>query len=196
MSQRRNVLKLDDPDETNSWLTQHLPNRVCAAWVRLPEMKGEWRCKQERQLGPADFANVGPNEVWCICRAVEHGRKAAMRWLIEFVGIDFDDKTGKPGRPKRCDKDVSIQSFVAKGSELDLQIALDISNPSPEACILADVWKGCTQSSVHSTFGTNHPPEDPAALAKAFSIIVEHLQAKLYGPRDGKRFSEIVREQQ
>src|ERR1039458_10650433 len=88
-----------------------------------------------------------------------------MRWLIEFVGIVFDDKTRKPIRPKRRKDDVSIQSFVAKGSGLDLQVTLDPANPSREARILADVWKGFTQSSVHSTFRTNHPPEDPPALS-------------------------------
>ena len=199
MNKKGNVLTLD-VNEQDSWLIRHLPNRVGAAWVRLPGIEGEWKCKQERELGPMDFAKVDRNEVdrnevWCICRAVEHGRKAAMRWLIEFVGIVFDDKTRKPIRPKRRKDDVSIQSFVAKGSGLDLQVTLDPANPSREARILADVWKGCTQSSVHSTFRTNHPPEDPPALAKAFPIIVEHLQAKLYEPK-GRRLRNIVGEQQ
>lgn len=194
MSKQGNGLTLD-VNEQDCWLNQHLPNRVCAAWVRLPGLKGEWKCTQERQLGPGDFANGDPNEVWCICRAVEHGRKAAMRWLIEFVGIVFDDRSKDPIRPIRRNKDVSIQSFVAKGSGLELEVILDRANPSPEARILAEVWKGCTQSSVHSTFRTNHPPEDPAALSKAFRIIVKHLQAKLYEPK-GKRLREIVRVQQ
>ncbi|MEK7684899.1 MAG: hypothetical protein AAB466_05720 [Verrucomicrobiota bacterium] len=192
MSKQRNVLKLG-PDEQDSWLNQHLPNRVGAAWVCLPAIKGEWEWKRQRPLQPGDFAeNADGNQVWCICRAVEHGQKAAMRWLIEFVGI-YRNEAGKPDRPRRRPNDVSIQSFVADGSEF--QVILDTADPSSMAMILADVWMGCTQSCVHSTFRTNHPSADPPELAKAFTIIVEHLQAKLYGPRGGNRLSQIVRGQ-
>ena len=111
-----------------------------------------------------------------------------MRWLIEFVGICLN-KNGMPVHPARQDNDVSIQSFVADGSELQ------VTPTSSEALILARVWQGCSKSSVHSTFRTNHYRADPPELAKAFSIIVNHLQTKLYGPRGGKRLNEIVREQ-
>jgi hypothetical protein len=188
-SKSTNVLKLT-LDEQASWLGQHIPNRVSAAWVWLRELHGEWEWKgQERD----DFdKNADPNHVWCIGRSVDHGRKTAMRWLIEFVGISLNSDE-KPVRPTRRDKEVSIQSFVADRS--DLQIPLDRDNPSSKAWILARVWKGCTQSSLHSTFKTSHPREDPQALAEAFTIIVEHLQAKLYDSRGGKRLNQIVREQ-
>lgn len=199
VSKQRKVLELQ-PDEQDCWLLEHLPNRVCAAWVWLHSMKGEWEWNRQRPLPPGerqrDFAeNADGNQVWCIGRAAEHGQKAAMRGLIEFVGIVLS-KTGKPQRPSGYDndipKEVSIQSFVTDGS--DLQIPLDSNNPSPTAWILARVWKGCTQSCVHPTFKTNHDRADPPELAEAFTIIVEHLQAKLYEPRGGKRLSEIARE--
>jgi hypothetical protein len=156
-------------------------------------MKGEWEWKRQRPLHPGDFAeNADENQVWCICRAVEHGQKAAMRWLIEFVGILLN-KDERPDRPCRHANDVSIQSFVTDGS--DLELTLDIADLSSKAWILANVWLGCTQSCVHSTFKTNHPRADPPELAEAFTIIVEHLQAKLYGPRGGNRLSQIVRGQ-
>jgi hypothetical protein len=185
MSKQRAVLKLS-PDEQLAWFNQHLPNRIGAAWVWLPGLKGEWEWKGD-QCDDFD-KNADANHVWCIGRAVDHGRKAAMRWLIEFVGI-YLKNNGTPGRPNRKDNEVSIQSFVA--DESDLQIPLE----SSKALILARVWKGCTQSSLHSTFRTNHPREDPAALAEAFAIIVQQLQAKLYDPAGGKSLNEIVREQ-
>jgi|SRR5882724_2709419 len=189
MSKQRAVLKLS-PDEQLAWFNQHLPNRIGAAWVWLPGLSGEWEWKGEEQR---DFdKNADRNHVWCIGRAVDHGRKAAMRWLIEFVGICLKSDE-QPDRPTRRKNEVSIQSFVSDGS--DLQIPLDRANPSPNAWILARVWKGCTQSSLHSTFRTNHPPEDPPALAEAFAIIVEHLQAKLYDPAGGKSLNQIVKEQ-
>ena len=190
------ILKLDS-NQQQCWLNQHLPNRVCAAWVRLPDIKGEWKCQQEHQLGPADFSNLDPNEVWCICRSVEHGRKAAIRWLIEFVGISLNGK-GELYRPlRRTDmygnpRDVSIQSFVPQGSTIDLQISLN-DNRSSCGWVLADVWKGISQSTGHATDKTRHPLEDPQALAKAFLIVVDHLETKLYGSGGGKKLIEIVR---
>jgi hypothetical protein len=185
------VLKLE-PSERVSCLDQHIPNRVCAAWVRLPGIKGKWECKQQQELGRKDFTvGVDEYEVWCICRAVEHGRKVAMRWLIEFVGIGGTSKKGKKlRRPKRWDNDVSIQSFGDKGIDPSLSVRLD----SPEALFLNDVWEACSKSSVHFTYRTNHSPEDPATLAKGFSIVVEHIQAKLYEP-EGKRLIEIAKSQ-
>jgi hypothetical protein len=118
-----------------------------------------------------------------------------MRWLIEFVGICADSQ-GRPHRPSRRANDVSIQSFVPRGSSVDFQLTLDVADRSSDAWALANVWKGCAQSSGHPTDRTSHPPEDPPALAKAFLIVVGHLQAKLYGPGGGKKLIEIVREQQ
>jgi len=196
MSKSRKVLKLSSGEQV-SWLNQHLPNRVGAAWVRLTEMKGEWEWKQHSD-------SVKNNQVWCIDRAAELGQKAAMRCLIEFVGIALSpenkkkNKKGIPCRPYEydCNTDVSIQSFVADGSNLEIPLEpIDIQDQSSKAWILAKVWKGCTQSCVHLTFNTKHYRADPPELAVALAIIVEHLQAKLYDPSGGKRLSEIVMEQ-
>ena len=132
------------------------------------------------------------NHKWCIGRAAEHGQKAAMRWLIEFVGVARGKKTKEPCRPAEFDPDtdVSIQSFVSDGS--DLEIPIDKSNRRSKSWVLADVWKGCSQSCVHATDHTNHPSADPPELSEAFMIVVEHLQAALYTRRMEVRLSEIV----
>ena len=194
MGNQKNVLTLNSL-ERETWLTQHIPNRVGAAWVWLPGMKGEWKWKLRRRLPPAiehgDFSeNADRNQVWCICRVVEHGQKAAIRWLIEFVGVSLGED-GKPRRPANRDCDVSIQSFA--DAEDDLRIPLDANNPSSNARILARVWKGCSQSSVHPTDRTNHPRADGPQLAEAFQIIVEHLEEKLYRKRGCETLNQIVR---
>jgi hypothetical protein len=35
--------------------------------------------------------------VWCVDRTVDEGRKAAMRWLIEFIGVKLkNDNVARP----------------------------------------------------------------------------------------------------
>jgi hypothetical protein len=129
-----------------------------------------------------EFAQTAdPNQVYCLGRAVEHGQKAAMRWLIEFVGIALNRK-GVPDRPSEFDpaSDVSIQSFAGPG--VDLQVPINVIDRKSPAWLLADVWKGCSQSSVHATFRTNHPSADSPELDVAFRLVVEHLQRTIYGP--------------
>ena len=155
-------------------------------------MKGEWEWKQQREFDK----DADSNQVWCIGRAAEHGQKAAMRWLIEFVGVSLKPNNKCEGEPERpnirgVNTDVSIQSFVDDGS--DLQIALDKNNKSTKAWILARVWNGCTLSCVHPTFNTDHYRADPTQLAEALTIIVEHLQEKLYASTGGKTLNQIVK---
>ena len=77
--------------EKEAWLVQHVPHRVCAALAWLP-MEGKWTMSK-LPLPNRDF------HVWCIGRSFDEGRKASMRWLIEFVGVTLD-KNGRPAAPK------------------------------------------------------------------------------------------------
>jgi hypothetical protein len=89
-----------------------------------------------------------------------------MRWLIGFVGISLNSN-GTLNRPTIYENDVSIQSFVAEGSSDDLRVNLDLANESSNAWVLAKVWKACSQSSLHSTDRTNHPPDDPPGACES-----------------------------
>jgi hypothetical protein len=95
----------------------------------------------------------------------------ALRWLIEFVGIG--ERKGKPARPRIGNTGVSI---------LSIEGGRQIRIPSPEAEILAKVWKACSQASGHPTRDTNHLPLTNTVLDEASRIIVEHLKERFTQP--------------
>src|ERR1035441_6844781 len=89
--------------EKETWLVQHVPHRICAAlpWLR---MQGRWAMPQPPVLSGGDF------HVWCIGRSVDEGRKAAMRWLIEFVGVTLDSNGhAAPPKPHKNGKSITIR---------------------------------------------------------------------------------------
>ena len=171
-------LKKLDCAEQNKWLLQHIPHRICAALTWLPMEKmsphPEWKDKEKDKF-----------HIWCICRSVDEGRKAAMRWLIEFVGIKTDAKKN-PVRPDRRPTDVWIEHFHP-GTGFNLT--------DPNAKKLADVWQGCSQASMHATANTDHPAVGVQELAEALQIVVEYLEKNLYAP-NGFILCEIVRDQE
>jgi hypothetical protein len=138
------------PSDQEKWRAQHIPHRlrVCLAGSPL-----------QRELMLENIAT------YCIVAAAAEGRMAAIRWLIEFVGIR--DFKGRPGRPNRHRTDVSI-SLIQGGKEIDLS--------SPEAATLASVWKACSQASGHPTQDTNHPDIDGQVIDKALRIIISQSQ--------------------
>src|SRR5258708_1253885 len=106
-----------NPSDQEQWLVQHIPHRlrVCLAYSDLQEKLMPDTADQETRK------KIG----WhCVLTAAFEGRMAAIRWLIEFVGIR--DRKGKPDRPNRHSTDVSITS-IKGGQEIDLS--------SPEAAI-------------------------------------------------------------
>jgi len=153
-----------NPDERNQWLVQHIPHRLRACLAHSGVQK-------ELMPDTADEKTQQNIVAHCVLIAALEGRMAAIRWLIEFVGIR--DYNGKPGRPKphKAGTDVSITSI--QGGKL-----IDLS--SHDATILANVWKGCSQASGHPTWDTKHPPVDGATLDQAVRIIVKHLDATIY----------------
>lgn len=131
--------------------------------------------------------------IYCIGRSIDEGRKTAMRWLIEFVGVAMDRNTKRPKKPTIfCEhEDVSIEWF-GPDKLFDLN--------HRDALILANAWKGCTQASMHATIDTAHPPEDPKVLSKALAIVIKHLEKHLYEPNKhlyepGFTLWEVVRDQ-
>jgi hypothetical protein len=153
--------------DQDQWLSEHIPHRLRACLTGL-------RFEEELMPETANKETQDSIRARCLLTAVWEGRMAAIRWLIEFVGIR--DFKGKPGHPKPRKTDVSITS---------IQGGKSIDPSSPDGAFLASVWKGCSQASGHPTQDTNHPPVDPKALDKAMRIIVRHLEDTIYsvGPR-------------
>ena len=164
--------------EKDTWLDQHVPHRVCAALALLP-MKGKWAMPTSPTLPNRDF------HVWCIGRCVDEGRKAAMRWLIEFVGVRLD-RNGKPAAVKPYDNDKTVTIAQLGGSMFD--------TTRPDALKLAKVWQACSQASLHPTedTGVDVRPDD---LAGALQIVIAHLEDALYKPL-GRQLRDIVLHQE
>lgn len=159
------------PTEQEVWLLQHIPHRICAISTWL-ELRGDWTMLRASYLPlHSDF------HTWCIGRSVDEGRFAATRWLIEFVGIKMHRKRRRADRPKPIqgqeDEFVSIKKFH-KGRLFPLR--------TRKSLILARVWKGCTQCSVHPTRDTSYPDVSPQKLAEALELMLTHLHESLYAP--------------
>jgi hypothetical protein len=156
--------------EQDVFLLQHVPHRLCAAstWLKLPH---KWVMPKEPALPNNHF------HVWCTGRSVDEGRYAAMRWLTEFVGVKMAWVGRRGVRPKvpkdRPDQMVTIRRFNG-GRFFPLG--------TRHSALLARIWKGCTQASVHPTRDTNHPDVSEGTLAKGLTLILDHLDAHLYRP--------------
>jgi hypothetical protein len=124
--------------------------------------------------------------VWCVDRTVDEGRKAAMRWLIEFVGIRLD-KNDNVARPIAHDNGKSVTIEQAGGRMFETS--------SEDVRKLAKVWQVCSQASGHPTMDTSHDPLDPGDLASALKIVIAHLEAALFNP-SRRDLWKIVREQE
>jgi hypothetical protein len=109
----------------------------------------------------------------CATDSIWEGRLAAIRWLIEFVGIKQD----RMGNPALCEKtkfgkDVRID---------DLDGGRLLGHSTPEGRHLASVWKGCSQASSHATNAYTHSSvSDKEDLPEALKIILDHLQNTIY----------------
>jgi hypothetical protein len=158
------------PSDQADWRRRHIPHRVRAAIARLDMHQSILRVNA---LVDPELPTADHRIYWrCSTDSIWEGRLATTRWLIEFVGIKRDEN-GKPTKceKKRGSKDVRID-------DLDGGKPFDPSNP--DAQLLADVWKGCSQASSHATHGSNHPTVNEPVLSKALGVIVQHLQDTLY----------------
>jgi hypothetical protein len=151
-------------DDQKKWLDQHIPHRLHAALADLPLQR-----EIIQALGESHRQEI---EERCKVSATTQGRLAAIRWLIEFIGVQ--DRRGKPDRPRQSSTnstDISI-SQIQGGKAFDLSL--------PEAEKLRQVWKGCAQAVGHPTDRTNHPPVNDKELDEALRIIRAHLESTIY----------------
>ncbi len=175
------MIKLMDQNEQREWIDRHIPHRVRAAAARLNLEESLLRVRA--LVDPV--RRTDEDEIYwrCATDSIWEGRLAAIRWLIEFVGI----KQGRSGNPAVCQKsfreDVRIDDF--DGGRL-----VDCS--TPEGRHLASVWKGCSQASSHATNAYNHPSvNDKKDLPEALKIILNHLQNTIY-QRAAKNIRDYV----
>jgi hypothetical protein len=144
-------------------------------------MEGSWAMPKPPGLPNRDF------HVWCIGRSVDEGRKAAMRWLIEFIGVMWDLKNDKPKATEAHGNGKSVTIVQVGGAMFD--------TTRPEARQLGKIWQACSQASLHPTMDTEHCSIGPDDLAGALKIVLAHLETALYKPR-GHDLRKIVHDQE
>ena len=168
--------------EQTEWIARHIPHRVRAAIARLPMEHSLLRVKA--CIDPERRTDRDQIYWRCATDSIWEGRLAATRWRIEFVGIKRNEN-GKATecRKRKVSKDVRID-------DLDGGKLFNLSGP--DAQLLADVWKGCSQASSHATNEYNHPAvSDQKELPDALVIILRHLQDTIYN-QAGKKVSDCV----
>ncbi len=163
-----------DATKQDRWLAEHVPHRIRASLSGLA-------LHEELMPSAADEDFRASIRARSLFNAAWEGRMAGIRWLIEFIGVV--DAGGKPSRPNRRGADIAI-SQIDGGQEFDLS--------TPEALILARVWKGCAQASGHPTQDSNHPPVDDKALDAAMRIVVQHLERTIYAKSSRKLIREVM----
>ena len=146
----------------DEWLVTHIPHRIRAALAGLPLQVELLKTLAVAEPHKIEHRSAG-NAVW-------EGRLAAIRWLIEFIGVK-EDKDGKPAPVNPKGVDCSIR-MIEGGVPFDLQ--------SPDASVLARVWRGCSQASSHATHKSGHPPVGELQLDQAMRIIAAHLDRTIY----------------
>lgn len=163
MKPRKSLL----PAEVNAWLHEHIPYRLVGASPLTPHL-AKWDITQNHLVLPTGLKGVAVNY------SLLQGQRAALRWLIEFVGI----RRGRDGKPAPSQAalesdptDVGIWLFPNGYNMLDTH---------PAARELADMWKGCSQAISHPTTATNHPSVLTPEVVSAFGKVVDYLETGIY----------------
>lgn len=136
----------------------HVPYRIRILWSRLPSL--------DVRLGPPiPPPEVKGNEVIrrrCDSDAIFEGRIAAMRWLIEFIGV----------KPSSYSDSCNASNFVGYAP----------FGTGTDSVFLRDVWDSCTKAASHSTHASGHTPITDAMRERVLRIVCSHLNNTIYKP--------------
>jgi len=167
-------------DVAGKWMHEDIPYRVIAGII-MSDIEQTWE-PGPLTLNPAGLKSLGLNY------AALEGRRVAVRWLIEYIGL-------KQGR-KSCLPEESDAG--AERDETDcglIRIPGGVNHTTdpnnPNAVFLANVWRGCVQATSHPTIGTEHFDVGHTNLNKAIGIIIDHLQSTIYD-HEGLKLRDVV----
>lgn len=155
------------PREIESWLHEHIPYRLVGG-IALTPIAQEW------DLSDTPLRCTGGFQFVCLNYATLQGQRAAIRWLIEFVGI----QRAKSGQP--CQSRAATEQDQTDCGIWLLPNGKNMLDSHPAAQLLADTWKGCTQAISHPTVGTNHPDVELPQITEALRAIIQFLQETIY----------------
>jgi hypothetical protein len=175
-------MKLSAPGDQAEWLNHHLRSRVQAS------IAGTQYLKEYLDSGAGTPERNQRLLTACFNQAVWEGRHAALRWLIEFVGIQANAKWEAVSTMKRqATEDPSNAKLAEKMKKkrfdvdiMDMPGGAYFSLHGPKAKLLAEMWLGCTQATSHATHGSNHPDPKEPRLSETAGILAEHLQKTVY----------------
>ena len=155
------------PEEKQEWLKGHIAHRMRCSLAITPVLLARYPDVQLPSPKTAEEAIVRR----CETDSIWEGRLAAMRWLIEFLGVS-QDRHGQPCRPNRSKLHQKWIGDLDSGAAFDLQ--------SADAFVLSNAWKGCTEGVSHPTHLSGHPPINDPERNAALHIIIDHLDRTIY----------------
>ena len=160
--------------EIEAWLWQHIPFRVTAGIAGTP-ICDEWSMEQYSSL-PLGLRFV------CLNDATFQGRIAAIRWLIEFVGLQekADQALGPQPTPSYAARVLASGRQSTDFGVGMLPGGVFLLPTHKDAKLLARTWKGCAQAIGHPTRNTGHPDLDVETLTAVMRILIAHLDATAY----------------
>ena len=159
-------MKVLTEEQANYWLNQHIRSRIFAAYAQ-PRWFRPWaetQSPENREL---------QQSLHFILQASWEGRHAAIRWLIEFVGV-INDSEGQPKRSSRkFDDDFRISDLA--GTEIALK--------SAEAEKLASLCYDLNKATSHPTHESDHDTITEERLRWAAQFLASYVNEQLYKPR-------------
>lgn len=167
--------KLHDPPKQKVWLEEHIPHRVRASLT--------WTTHLDQLLATIRLSQTETAQItgFCAGMAVWEGKHASMRWLIEFIGITANAKTGMPNDPHVVRKNRQGKKHTEFDVDItDLPGGEFFDHTTDDAKYLAGIWKGCSQATGHPTDDSNHPAIGKRELDKAIRMVIAHLAKTIY----------------
>ncbi|HEY0863894.1 MAG TPA: hypothetical protein VGD97_07315 [Lacunisphaera sp.] len=164
-------MKLGSQKEQTEWLGQHIPHRVRACLAGSPDL---WRLLNQQAANPEEGSK---KYEFCRDMAMYEGRHAAVRWLIEFVGVS----SWPDGRPRES----AARRNKGQGKQFDVDIMhlpggryFDLAHK--DAKLLAEVWLASTQATSHPTFESKHPSLAGGRIVTAAKVVMDHMARTVY----------------
>src|ERR1035441_3083843 len=149
---------MGETEKEREWRTEHLMHRIRAALDTTSLL--------DETLTTHDSASYNRKLSLDLCaeQARHEGHIAALRWLIDFVGINAAEDL----QPKRPPTWRSTSEDLSRFGQHQL-----IPIPSDDATFLAKMWKACSQATGHPTSGTNHESLEEPNRRRAMEIRSE-----------------------
>lgn len=167
--------------EKDRWIKEDIPHRIRAAaalldtTTEIANLLVEHNISRPKNQTLINSINDPSNSLTAQCcqNAIWEGRKIALRWLIELIGIKWENKGNGPTCVKPRDDDIRHDSLCSD---------LYMKTHHEDAHFLAEVWNSASKASAHGTTKELSVEIREAETVKALLAIIRHLNTTLYQP--------------